>query len=412
MKFDLDIMKSFSEAVGHPERKFRTIHVAGTNGKGSTSAVIYNILRQSRPTGLYTSPHLVKFNERIILDREQIGDSYIIDFIRENREKIMELSRSNRNPTFFEATTMMAFQYFADRGAEYASVEVGLGGRLDSTNIVMPEISVITQVGYEHADKLGCSLTSISTEKGGIIKEGVPVVLLDEKPEVVKTVEKLSSLRNSRLIKVGEESSISSLTMDEYGTSFELRTPMDSYNLKTNMLGEFQAGNIATAVLAVENSGVTGIGKKEIEKGIMETRWPGRLEIISDSPKVVLDSSHNPPAATTLVRSFKKIFSGKPLLVVGMLTDKDSYSYLSSIKSLSDEIIFTSPKEEKRAWDPEKIDRLYGDKFRDHMVIKDPIEAYEYATAKSNFVLVTGSMYLVGLIKEYKEGNVMPFMIN
>lgn len=412
MKFDLDIMRAFSEAMGHPEEKFKSIHVAGTNGKGSTSAIIYNILRQSHSTGLYTSPHLVKFNERILIDREQIDDNSIIDFIREHKEKILELSRVNRNPTFFETTTMMAFQYFANRGAEYASVEVGLGGRLDSTNIVKPEISVITQVGYEHADKLGCSLTSIATEKGGIIKEGVPVVLADEKPEVVGTIEKLSSVRNSPILRVGEKTRVSSLNMTEEGTSFVLETPNDIYSLRSSLIGDFQVKNIATAVLAAENSGAAGIGKKEVERGVAEARWPGRMEIISSSPKVILDSSHNPPAVTSLVRSFRKVFPGKPLLVVGMLSDKDSYSYLTSIRALSDEIIFTSPKEEKRAWDPEKIDRLYGGMFRKHRVIKEPIEAYDYAKEKSDLVLVTGSMYLVGLIKEHQEGSVMPFMVN
>lgn len=172
IKYDLTVMREFADMLGHPERDFRSIHITGSNGKGSTSAFIYSILRQKFSVGVYTSPHLERFNERIIVDNEEVPDEYIDGFIEKYRPKFDELSKVNRNPTFFEVTTMMAFQYFKDRKVDYASVEVGLGGRLDATNIIMPEVSVIAQVGYEHADKLGCSLTSIAYEKAGIIKEG------------------------------------------------------------------------------------------------------------------------------------------------------------------------------------------------------------------------------------------------
>lgn len=411
MKLDLGIMRSFSEAMDHPENSFNSIHIAGTNGKGSTASVLYNILRQSRKTGLYTSPHLIRFNERIIVDREPISDEMIAEFISRNKESIIELSKSNRNPTFFETTTMMAFDHFRSTKAEYAAVEVGLGGRLDSTNIITPEVSVIAQIGYEHADKLGCSLTSIATEKGGIIKPGIPVILLDEKPEVVSTVKRLSSVRDSPLIRVTSETNVSDITMTEKGLTFKLDTPLDSYFIETGLLGSFQIGNISTAVLAAENTS-SGVTKKDIEKGVREARWPGRMEVISQNPKIILDSAHNPPAASFLVNSFRKLFGEKPKLVVGMLSDKDAYSYLSVISKLSDDIIFTSPREEKRAWDPFRIDHLYGDMFRNHRVIEDPVEAYKYASENSDLALITGSMYLVGYIKEYRDGAVMPYMIN
>jgi Folylpolyglutamate synthase len=152
IKLDLAITRQFAHMLVDPQNEFRSFHVAGTNGKGSTSAYIYNILRKKYHTGLYTSPHLVKFNERIIFDTHTIPDQYIESFIDENRPKIEKLGLENRNPTFFETTTIMAYRYFADQKAQYASVEVGLGGRLDSTNIIDPEASIITQIGYEHAD--------------------------------------------------------------------------------------------------------------------------------------------------------------------------------------------------------------------------------------------------------------------
>lgn len=412
VKLDLSIMGLFSKLVGHPELEFNSFHVAGTNGKGSTASFIYNILRQKYRTGLYTSPHLVKFNERIIFGLDQIDDEYIGNFISKYRKTILDLAGTNRNPTFFETTTLLAFKYFADMKAEYAAVEVGLGGRLDSTNIITPEISIITQIGYEHADKLGCSLTAIATEKAGIIKKGIPVVLSDEKPEVLRTIKSIAEARGSELFLAPAESKVKKLSITEEGTRFTLVTDNDKYEIETTILGDFQVRNIATAVVALEHSNAESLTAKDVEKGIHESRWPARVEVIKSSPKVVIDSAHNPPAAFSLVKTFRKVFRKKPLLVVGMLSDKDAYSYLSVLKQLSDKIVFTSPREEHRAMDPEKMNRLYGGMFRNSLVVKDPVEAYEYALGKSGLILVTGSMYLVGLIKGYENGEVMPYDLN
>ncbi len=412
IKLDLGIMRAFADSLGHPENDFKSIHVAGTNGKGSTAAYIFNIMRQKQNAGLYTSPHLVRFNERIIFNQNQIRDSDIRDFISSNRPTIDRLALENRNPTFFEATTMMAFQYFSKKKADYASIEVGLGGRLDSTNIITPEVSVITQIGYEHADKLGCSLTSIATEKGGIIKKNVPVVLSDTKPEVVRTIKSICSIRDAELILSEQQCTVENLHLTEDGTSFSLRTPKDKYEISTPLLGEFQVSNIATSVLAVESTESAFSSKKDIEKGVKETRWPGRMEVIRKDPKVILDCSHNPPAAVSLVNTFSKIFGRKPVIVTGMLSDKDSYSYINVIRKISDEVIFTTPNDEGRAVDPAKLDRLYGHLFAKHQAINDPIDAYRKALGSAPLILVTGSIYLVGVIKDFEEGNAMPFVLN
>lgn len=412
IKLDLNITKEFSDLLGNPDGDFRSVHIAGTNGKGSTSMFIYNILRQKYKTGLYTSPHLVRFNERIAFDKELISDQYISDFISTYGPIIKKLSEKNRNPTFFETTTLLAFKYFSDKKADFASVEVGLGGRLDSTNIITPEVSLITQIGYEHSDKLGCSLTSISYEKAGIIKNNIPVVLGDDKPEVVKTVSRVASLKNSKLIKVKESAKISGLSMDPKGTEFDLITPQDQYHVKTSLIGEFQPQNIAASVLAIENMNDADIGVKDVEKGIMEANWPARMEIISTDPIIVLDSSHNPPAANALVRSFKKIFGTKPLLVIGMLSDKDVFSYLNIIKSLSDKIVVTTPHDNIRSMSARKLASAAANLFKEIHVIENPKDAYEFAKKNSDCILITGSMYLVGYIKEIDESAVMPFHIN
>ena len=409
VKLDLSVTKMFSSTIGNPEKDFSAFHVAGTNGKGSITSFIYNMLQQHTPTGMYISPHLVTFNERIMADDSFIEDEYISHFIQQHMPEIENLKLTDRNPTFFEVTTVMAFKYFSDRHVRTASVEVGLGGRLDSTNIVEPEVSIIANIGYDHFDKLGCSLTSIAYEKAGIIKRNVPVILLDDKDEVVKTVSRVADLNDSRLIRVSAVSSVLDLRTSETGMSFVLKTPVDTYEIKTSMIGEFQVRNIAAAVLAIENGKSMSPDRMTIERGISQARWPARMEIIRNNPPVMVDCAHNPPAAHALVSSFKKFTKIKPTLIIGMLEDKDFFSYLKIIHDLSDDLIITTPQDTPRAMPAEKLGKVATQMFKNVKVIADPTEAYEYATANSSYVLVAGSMYLVGYIKMLEKSSIMPF---
>jgi dihydrofolate synthase/folylpolyglutamate synthase len=409
IKMDLKATRNFAEHLGNPQNNFKSVHIAGTNGKGSIASYVYNILRQKYGTGMYTSPHLLDFNERIIFGSEAISDNYIIEFMKSNRDYIEKLALQYRNPTFFETTTVMAFKYFADNNADYAAVEVGLGGRLDSTNIINPEVSIIGQIGYEHYQKLGCSLTSIAHEKGGIIKEGKPVVLLDDKPEVLSEIRKISDIRNSRLVKISDYCSIKNLEYGLDGMSFELETPIEGYKIRTSNLGMFQLKNIAVAVASMEMLPEGTPGKAAIEKGISESRWPSRFEVISKDPLVIMDSSHNPPAASALVETFRKFVGKKPLLLVGMLEDKDYFAYMSILRKISDSVVLTTPNEPGRSLDPDMLRSGIKNMFTHINVIKDPVEAYNYAISNSECVLVTGSMYLVGLLKKYLDSSVRPF---
>ncbi len=409
VKLDLSVTKMFSSMIGNPEKDFSAFHVAGTNGKGSITSFIYNVMQQHTPAGMYISPHLVTFNERIMADDSFIDDEYISKFIQQHMPEIENLKLTDRNPTFFEVTTAMAFKYFSDRHVRTASVEVGLGGRLDSTNIVEPEVSIIANIGYDHFDKLGCSLTSIAYEKAGIIKKNVPVILLDDKDEVVKTVSRVADLNDSKLIRVSGVSSVFDLRTWETGMSFVLKTPVDTYEIKTSMIGEFQVRNIAAAVLAIENGKSMSPDRMTIERGISQARWPARMEIIRNNPPVMVDCAHNPPAAHALVSSFKKFTKIKPTLIIGMLEDKDFFSYLKIIHDLSDDLIITTPQDTPRAMPAEKLGKVATQMFKNVKVIADPTEAYEYATANSSYVLVAGSMYLVGYIKMLEKSSIMPF---
>lgn len=409
IKMDLSATRDFSRLLGNPQDSFMSFHVAGTNGKGSTSAYIYNILMERESAGLYTSPHLIRFNERIIAGRGPIGDDEIISFIRENRPIIEELSATNRNPTFFEASTVMAFDYFSRKKLKYASIEVGLGGRLDSTNILDPEVSVITQVGYEHADKLGCSLTSIAGEKAGIVKKGKPVILGDTKREVIDTVRRIAEARGSPFLHAPSVCSITELEQDINGSRFTLSTPANQYRIVTSMIGRFQPGNISTAVLAMENSGVGGMDKGRIEAGIARTRWPGRMDVIRKNPTVMVDGAHNPPAANALRLSMQDMGAEAPTLLLGMLSDKDAYSFLRIMRKISPRAIFTTPDEPARAIPASRLAKMAQGLFEDYEVIDDPLEAYDRAVDKSEFVLVAGSLYLVGAIMEKERAPVMPY---
>ncbi len=411
VKLDLDIMREFAPRLGNPQNKFKSFHIAGTNAKGSVSSFIYNIFRQRYSTGLYTSPHLVKFNERILVDKDFITNEYMETFMSKYLPVIIDLMKTRRNPTFFETTTLMAFDYFSSKKIEYGSIEVGLGGRLDSTNIINPEVSVICNIGYDHFDRLGCTLESIAYEKGGIIKDGKPVVLSDQKEEVVRTIRRISDLKNSRLFELSENSTASNVNQGIDGISFELEGMLDNYDIESRMLGSHQVKNIQTAILAAEVSGVDKIGRKEIEKGIREAIWPARMEIVSREPFVLVDCAHNPPAARALVTSYKKIFNEKTALLIGMLNDKDWYTFAHTISEIADEVIFTRPDEPERSLDPQEFSRYCGPFFKKSVIIEDIKEAYEYALQHYDRILVTGSIYLVGKIKEFTGSSLYPYII-
>ena len=411
VKLDLDIMREFAPRLGNPQNKFKSFHIAGTNAKGSVSSFIYNIFRQRFSTGLYTSPHLVKFNERILVDKDFITNEYMETFMSKYLPVIIDLMKTRRNPTFFETTTLMAFDYFSSKKIEYGSIEVGLGGRLDSTNIINPEVSVICNIGYDHFDRLGCTLESIAYEKGGIIKNGKPVVLSDQKEEVVRTIRRISDLKNSRLFELSENSIASNVNQGIDGISFELKGMLDNYDIESRMLGSHQVKNIQTAILAAEVSGVDKIGRKEIEKGIREAIWPARMEIVSREPFVLVDCAHNPPAARALVTSYKKIFNEKTALLIGMLNDKDWYTFAHTISEIADEVIFTRPDEPERSLDPQEFSRYCGPFFKKSVIIEDIKEAYEYALQHYDRILVTGSIYLVGKIKEFTGSSLYPYIM-
>ncbi len=408
IKYDLNVMNIFDKFLGYPHKNFSSFHVAGTNGKGSTASLIFNIIRQRYKTGLYTSPHLRRFNERIFIHDREISDSEIEKFLDFIEPFIMENSKIGRNPTFFEATTELAFQAFNENRIDYGVIEVGLGGRLDATNVIEPEISVITKIGFDHADRLGGTLQSIAYEKAGIIKNGKPVITSENKDEAIKEIRFVAKRRNSKLVEIKNSCQIKNVSNTEDGLFFDLTTEKNEYEIKSRLIGEFQIDNICSAVKAIETSSID-LDPEQIQEGISKTRWAGRFEIIKKNPRILIDCSHNPPAANSLSLSYNKMFNDNPVLLVGMLSDKDHYSYVRNIRKISDHIIFTRPDEPDRSLDPRILYNESANLFNEVKVIQDPAEAYEYAKSLGKPIVVTGSMYLVGKIAEIENLNTYPF---
>ena len=408
IKYDLSVMKELDLKFGTPHTGYKSVHITGSNGKGSVSNMIFNVLRLKGKTGLYTSPHLIDFNERIFLQDRAIGDSEIEHYIDVYRSYIKERQKSGRIPTFFELTTEMAFQFFNDEKADYASIEVGLGGRLDATNVITPIASVITRISYEHTDRLGTTLQEIAREKGGIIKRGIPIITGEDKPEPVKELKRIAELRNSKYFSSSEYTKISGVKVKDNGSKIWITTPTEEYKIDLKLIGNFQVENARTSITALENID-ENISRKDVEKGLSSARWPGRMDVVKTNPIVMLDSSHNPSAALILSRSIREIYHKKPLLVVGMLSEKDHFSYLHNISECADSIILTTPEEPDRKIDPELLRSMAEKTFKNVRVIHDPIEAYKEAINTSDFVVVTGSMYLVGAISRFLGEEMTPY---
>jgi len=382
--------------LGNPQEDFRSVHVGGTNGKGSVTAMVSNILQESGfRVGRYTSPHLDDFRERITVDGVPVSRSSLASLAGRVKPLVHEVKRSSTQPTFFEVTTAIAFKYFSERKVDYAVVEVGLGGRLDATNVINPEVSIITNIGLEHTDVLGRTIGSIAAEKGGIIKKGVPVVTAEKKREALEVLGRICRQKDAKLIKLGEYASCSNAKCDLGGCTFDLKTPhRNYYGLKVKLLGEHQVENAALAVLAAEQLGMDG---RSIRSGILKTRLPGRLEIMQSRPLVVMDCAHNPPAMRALRNSLKLFKYKKLILVIGMMRDKEIGRIAKEIVPAADFVIINKPNLE-RAAQPEAIETEVRRYHKPTKIIGDVRSSVRYAKSiagKDDLVLITDSIYML-----------------
>jgi dihydrofolate synthase / folylpolyglutamate synthase len=403
IKLGLERSRTLLAAMGDPQRRFPSVLVAGTNGKGSTSALLAAMARAAGyRTGLYTSPHLEDVEERLQIDGRPIDSSRFAQLLAE----LVDLAERETGspPTYFEAVTLAAFRWFAEEEVEIAIVEVGLGGRLDATNLADPILSVITPVGFDHQEYLGTTLTSIAREKAGILRSGRPAVVWIEEPEAEESVREAASEIGADLHFASQEVRIEEVGFEAWtGQWVRLSTPVRRYDLRLALLGEHQAKNLGLAVRAAET--LAGLGFDRIDEGAIAEgaaacRWPGRLEAIKlkDGRRVLLDAAHNPSGAAVLAEFLDRL--GRPVdLLFGVLADKDYTEMLGLLAPRADRIVFTTPAS-PRAKAPEELAALLGDR-EGVLVEPDPVRALEMALDLGGEILaVCGSIFLVGEIRK------------
>jgi dihydrofolate synthase / folylpolyglutamate synthase len=398
--FNLERMRALMAALGNPQDAYPIIHVAGTKGKGSTSALCASALKAAGyKTGLYTSPHLQDFCERIQINGKQVSHAELAELVELVKPEVAKIPAL----TTFEITTALGFLHFARQKVAAALIEVGLGGRLDATNIITPRVAVITSLSYDHTAVLGNTLTLIAGEKAGIIKNGIPVVSSPQKAEALAVLEKVSAERQAPLTLVGRDLLVKPLAQALDGQSFQLSTS-DSQPLTLNipLLGKYQVENAATAFAALRKSGFN-LSEAEITKGFAEVRWPCRFEIISRAPVVILDSAHNKDSFEKLTQTLEEYFPGKKVsLILGVSEDKLLADMLTAIAPKVARVIVTRA-DHPRALEPEKIvetARQVGVETEIVMPVEAALKrALDLFKKDGSLILSAGSMFVTAEVK-------------
>ena len=411
-KFDLENTSVLAERLGRPDRAYPSAHIAGTNGKGSTAAFLESILRHAGfRTGLNTSPHLEKINERIRVSGEEISDAAFADVltrIQSITEELLATGKLRAHPTYFECVTAMAFEYFAQQRVEFAIFEVGLGGRLDATNIVTPVVSIITRIDFDHENFLGHSLREIAGEKAGILKPAVPVVLAEQRAEAREVVLARAAELHSPVIDTIAAYRIESESTQESCVRARVAEVCSggTIDLAPSLPGRFQLQNALNAVAAAHQLRQRGflISDQDIQQGIANTVWPGRIEKLQSHPEVYLDGAHNPSAARELAAFWEENFADRKIyLLYGALRDKAVDEVAGVLFPHAAEVIFTEPRT-SRAISAAQLAEIASHHATQSSVIADAEQALDYALAKAgpkDAVFVTGSLYLVGQLRHY-----------
>jgi dihydrofolate synthase / folylpolyglutamate synthase len=405
--FGLERVTLLLEKLGNPHQDLHVIHVAGTNGKGSVCKYISSILEKAGySVGLYLSPHVQRFSERIVVNNQEISQEDFAMLVTQIKPMVESLKKQGNTPTFFEIVTALAFLHFRSSSVDYAVIEVGLGGRFDATNVVHPLVSVITNISLEHTDILGKDIASIASEKAGIIKDHVPVVSAAVGDARV-TIEQIASERNAPVLWI-DQAMWKRRSYHGNQQEFLIQGSFKDYSVKTSMLGQHQGENIALAIAAVEQLQMGGmyLTDSDILEGIEAATHPGRMEIISEEPLILLDGAHNPAGMLMLVKTLQEDFSSyRLILVLGVLKDKDLRTMVSTIVPVSDVVIVTKSTN-PRAADPQMLKEMIHGLDPDKTIFVEDLipRAIDHAkrTAKQkDLICVTGSLFTVGEARSY-----------
>jgi len=407
--FDLRRVEMLLGKLGNPERRARSIQVAGTKGKGSTAAMIASILTKANyKAGLYTSPHLQAFTERIQVDGKPIAkDEFasLAEVLKPEAEAVNQFGAFGELTTF-ELLTALAFAYFKEKEVDFQVLETGLGGRLDATNVVNSGVCVITSISFDHTEVLGNTLTQIATEKAGIIKPGSIVVCSPQFPEAMGVIEKVCWERGARLVKVGSEVTWHRKAFSPEGQSFQLRGILGEYDLSLPLLGEHQLENAATAIAVVEvlaDSGVR-VSAERIATGLAQVHWPGRLQILQRQPWFIVDSAHNAYSAKRLVEALKQYFNfDRMVLIFGVSSDKDVAGIVAELVSLPSIVIATRARH-PRAVEPARLVAEFSKWGITPEVAENVASAVNLALARAtprDLICATGSLFVIAEVMEY-----------
>lgn len=403
-RFELERMSKLMAALGDPQKKYPTIHIAGTKGKGSVAALIAAALQAAGyRTGLYTSPHLHDFRERIQINGEMIPEAAFVEEV----EKLKAVALSLPGITSYELQTALGFLYFASQEVDCAVVEVGMGGRLDSTNILTPLVSVIANISYDHMFILGDTLDKIAAEKGGIIKSGVPVVISPQQLEALATLRQIAVNQRAPMTLMGEDLHFAAVSHSLAGQRIRLwQTGAEdaAEEFEVGLLGPHQMENAATAYAALKIVDAAGlpVSTEAIRTGFKKVRWPGRFEVHQGSPTIVFDGAHNRYSARMLAQSMDEYFKDQPyVLVFGASEDKDIAGMFTELLPNASALVLTHANH-PRAAKLEELRRLSAGFANQIVEVSTPETALTEAAklaGKDGLILVTGSLYVVGQLR-------------
>jgi len=403
IKLGLATIRNILKGLGNPQDRFNCIHIAGTNGKGSIASGLAVILQKTGfRTGLYTSPHLIDFNERIVVNGRQITNEQVVEAYK----TVKRAHHGSREPTFFEFTTAMALYEFGKRNVDWAIIETGMGGRLDATNMVSPAVSIISNISLEHKMYLGNTIAQIAAEKGGIIKKRTPVVTGASQSNAVSVLKSIANDKKAPFFKSGKDFRVRrnpDNTFHYYGMANIWK------NLTTSLAGPHQVANAALVLAAcetlIENKQVK-ISEQHIREGLKSISWPGRLEFANESPLIILDGAHNLAAARNLATYLQdNLRDRKITLVVGILDDKPYKAMLRPLMKLCDKVVVTKPTID-RALDPMVLYSEAKQFVRDVRLFPGVAQAVSHAvstTEPDEVICIAGSLYVVGEAKQILE---------
>lgn len=411
----LDRMRALLALLGNPEQRFRSIHVGGTSGKGSTATMIAASLEAAGlKTGLHTKPHLRAVTERICIDGSPVAEERFAALIEDMLPAVSEMKRSEHGaPSYFELLVAAAFKHFAEERVDVAVVEVGIGGTLDGTNVLVPLVSVLTNVGTDHADVLGDTVEEIALDKAGIIKDGVPCVTAAEHPGALRVIEEAAVRKRSPLTRVQQAATLTSEARSTYEQHLHVRTEHASYDFTMPLLGEFQVINAATAIVALEQIAAhLPVTEAQVARGMSELSLPGRMEFYPSRPAILFDIAHNAEKAEALRAGLVRHFPDRRFaFVVAVAEGKAAPQMLTSWSTLPANFIFTTFEVAHReAMPPHHLELMAQTMGLSARAIDNPIEALTVArrvASADDLVVVTGSTFLVATLREWFARNVI-----